>query len=67
MRDIWQPLVYDRKPYGKWEESGRRGAYEEATELARRILEEHQVEPLDAGIKKEFAAIIKRADRELAK
>ena len=67
MRDIWQPLVYDRKPYGQWEESGRRGAYEEATELARRILEDHEVEPLDAGIKKEFAAIIKRADQELAK
>lgn len=67
MRDIWQPVVYDRKPYGQWEESGRKGAYEEATELARWIIENHEVEPLEEGIKKEFAAIIKRADQELGK
>ncbi len=65
MRDIWQPVVYDRKPYGQWEESGRRGAFEEATELARWVIENHEVEPLDEGVKKEFAAIIKRADQEL--
>jgi len=67
MRDIWQPVVYDRKPYGQWEESGRKGAYEEATELARWIIENHEVEPLEEGIKKEFAAIIKRADQDLGK
>ncbi|MGM0689804.1 MAG: trimethylamine methyltransferase family protein, partial [Bacillota bacterium] len=67
MRDIWQPVVYDRKPYGQWEESGRKGAYEEATELARWIIDNHEVEPLEEGIKKEFAAIIRRADQELGK
>jgi len=67
MRDIWQPLVYDRKPYGQWEESGRRGAFEEATDLARWILENHEVEPLEEGLKKEFASIIEKADRELSK
>ncbi|MFO7952955.1 MAG: trimethylamine methyltransferase family protein [Bacillota bacterium] len=65
MRDLWRPRVYDRKPYGAWEESGRKGAYEEATELARWIIDNHEVEPLDDGVKKEFAEIIKKADREL--
>ena len=67
MRDIWQPVVYDRKPYGQWEDSGRKGAFEEATELARWVLDNHEVTPLEEAVKKEFAAIIKRADQELGK
>ncbi len=67
MRDIWQPVVYDRKPYGQWEDSGRRGAFEEATDLARWVIENHEVKPLDGAVKKEFAAIIRRADEELGK
>ena len=67
MRDIWQPLVYDRKPYGQWEDSGRKGAFEEATEIARWVIANHEVTPLDRAVKKELAAIIKRADQELGK
>jgi len=67
MRDIWQPVVYDRKPYGQWEDSGRKGAFEEATEMARWVLDNHEVQPLEEAVKKEFAAIIKRADQELGK
>ncbi len=67
MRDLWRPVVYDRKPYGSWEESGRRGAYEEATDLARWIIDNHEVEPLPEEVKKEFAEIIKKADRELGR
>lgn len=66
MREIWQPTVYDRKPYGAWEESGKEGAYEAATEKARWILENHTVQPLEQGIKEEFAAIIKQAEKDLA-
>jgi trimethylamine--corrinoid protein Co-methyltransferase len=66
MKEIWRPVVYDRKPYGAWLESGKRGAFEEATEKARWILENHAVQPLEPGIKQEFSRIIKAAEKELA-
>ncbi len=66
MKKIWQPTVYDRKGYGAWLESGKRGAYEEATDKARWILENHEVKPLDPKVKQEFARIIKAAEKELA-
>ena len=67
MKEIWRPLVYDRKPYGAWLESGRKGAYEEATTKARWILENYTVEPLDPKVKQEFARIIKAAEKELTR
>lgn len=67
MKEIWRPTVYDRKPYGAWVESGKSGAYEEATEKARWILKNHEVKPLDPKVKEEFARIIKAAEKELAK
>ncbi len=63
MKDIWRPRVYDRKPYGAWLESGRQGAYEEAAQKARWILENHEVMPLDGTVKQEFARIIAEAER----
>ncbi len=63
MYDIWQPSVYDRKPYGAWEKSGRKGAYEEATELAKWIITNHEVEPLEPGVRKELNAIIEEAEK----
>ncbi len=65
MKKIWQPTVYDRKPYGAWLESGKQGAYEDATEKARWILQNHEVKPLDPRVKEEFARIIKAAEKEL--
>lgn len=67
MGRIWRPTVYDRKPYGAWAESGKRGAFEEATEAARWILKNHEVEPLDPNVKKEFAGIIAAAEKELSR
>ena len=67
MKEIWRPTVYDRKPYGAWLESGKQGAFEEATEKARWILKNHEVKPLDPKVKEEFARIIKAAEKELSK
>jgi len=65
MHQIWQPRVYDRKPYGQWEKSGCKGAYDEATELAKWIINNHQVEPLDPKVSKEISAIIHSAEKTL--
>ncbi len=67
MGRIWRPTVYDRKPYGAWMESGKEGAFEEATEAARWILKNHEVKPLDPKVKEEFAGIIRTAEKELSR
>ena len=33
-RDIWRPAVWDRSPYDAWLAGGRRGAFDEAAEIA---------------------------------
>ncbi len=66
LKKIWRPNVYDRKPYGQWEQSDRAGAMEQATEQAKWILKNHEVNPLESKIKQEFAKIIKEAEKELA-
>ena len=67
MGRIWRPTVYDRKPYGAWFESGKKGAFEEATEAARWILKNHEVKPLDPKVKEEFTKIIGAAEKELSR
>jgi len=46
MREIWQPRLLERMPLEAWREAGRPTALGRAREHARRILEEHQPEPL---------------------
>ncbi|MGE5542618.1 MAG: trimethylamine methyltransferase family protein, partial [Bacillota bacterium] len=64
MRDIWRPTVYDRTPYNVWETSGRKGAFETATEIAKAVLQNHQTMPVEPAAQKEIDKIIKAAERE---
>ena len=66
MKEIWRPTVWDRSPYEAWLASGKRGAFEKAGEIADQILATHEPEPLPAGVAAELAAIVARADKELA-
>ncbi len=65
MRGLWRPTVVDRTPYMEWEEAGRPGAFEKATEIARDILANHQPEPLEEGLVEEMDRLIKSAQKEL--
>ncbi|MEW6624751.1 MAG: trimethylamine methyltransferase family protein [Bacillota bacterium] len=67
LKKIWRPSVYDRKPYGQWEQSGKAGAYEAASEQAKWILANHEVKPLDPKVKEEFAKIMSEAEKALGK
>ena len=66
MREIWQPTVWDRTPYEQWLREGKRGALERATERAEEILATYAPEPLPEDVAAELAAIVARADAELA-
>jgi len=65
LREIWQPVVWDRSPYDAWLAGGKRGALESATEKAREILASHAPVPLPDEVAAELRGIVARADGEL--
>ncbi len=65
MRNIWQPVVFDRAPYDTWEIGGKKGAFHKATEKVKWILSNHEPTPLEPALQKELKRIIKAAEQEL--
>jgi trimethylamine--corrinoid protein Co-methyltransferase len=63
--EIWRPSIWDRTPYDAWLSSGKRGALENATEIADEIRATHEPAPLPDGVRAELQAIAARADEEL--
>lgn len=58
MKEVWRPRLLDRSMWDAWVASGREGAYDKATALARRLVEEHQVLPLEPDAAGELARIV---------
>jgi trimethylamine--corrinoid protein Co-methyltransferase len=48
MKEVWRPRLLDRTMWDAWVASGREGAYEKATAIARQLLAEHTSVPLGA-------------------
>jgi trimethylamine--corrinoid protein Co-methyltransferase len=63
--EIWRPTVWDRSPYDVWLREGKKGAFEQATQVADAILDTYEPLPLDDDVKAELARIVARADKEL--
>ena len=62
MRDLFLPEFMDRRPYNEWE-SKKDGACDWALTKARRILAEHNPDPLDPKLSAEFNKIIKSMEK----
>ena len=62
MRDLFLPQFLDRRPYSEWETKGD-DARDWALAKARKILKEHQPDPLDPKISQEFDKIIKSVEK----
>ena len=62
MRELWQPRLMDRRPYGQWEEK-RDGARDWARAKAQDILTNHQPDPLDAKLVTELQRIIATVEK----
>ncbi|MCX7608820.1 MAG: trimethylamine methyltransferase family protein [Anaerolineales bacterium] len=60
MREIFVPQFMDRRPYNEWE-AKRDDARDWALAKARKILAEHQPEPLDPKLSTELGKIIEKA------
>lgn len=63
MKEIWLTRFMDRRPYNVWEEK-RDGAQDWALDQARKILQTHQPEPLDAAVSAELSKIIASVEAE---
>jgi trimethylamine--corrinoid protein Co-methyltransferase len=62
MRELFMPQFMDRRPYSEWEAKGD-DARDWATAKARKILAEHQPEPLDPKISEEMGKIIRSVEK----
>lgn len=61
MKDVWRPRLLDRSMWDAWVVSGREGAYEKATELAGKLLSEHEVSSLGDEVSGTLARIVAEA------
>ena len=61
MRELFIPQFLDRRPYTEWE-TKKDNASDWALAKARKILKEHQPDPLDEKISAEMAKIIKSVE-----
>jgi trimethylamine--corrinoid protein Co-methyltransferase len=61
MRSLWQPTLFDRRPYGTWE-TKRDGARDWARDRARAILRDHRPQALEPAAERDLAGIIDRAE-----
>ena len=66
MREQSQPRLMDRRVREEWQAAGATDMYERARRRACEILESHEREPLDEGVKRQMRTIVERADRERA-
>ena len=64
MRELWRSQVMDTSTWEAWETAGRPEPAAAAEAEARRLLAEHQAEPLDDGIAAELARIVAAYERE---
>ena len=61
MRELFLPQFMDRRPYSEWE-TKKDDARDWAVAKARRILKEHQPDPLDGKLEVELGRIIKSVE-----
>jgi len=59
-RDHYMPAILDRETWETWEKTGSREVESKAHERAKKIMDEHVVEPLDKGVEAELEGYIKK-------
>lgn len=59
-REDWYPTLFDRKNYAAWAEEGKRTLRERAGQEIKRLLHEHQPEPLPKDVADAIQAVIDR-------
>ncbi len=65
MRIQSQPQLMDRKVRSAWENAGATTLHERAMAEARKIMENHQPDPLPEGVAEKLRAIVEETQKEL--
>jgi trimethylamine--corrinoid protein Co-methyltransferase len=65
-RELWRPQLINRENPDTWKKKGCKTYGELATQKAIEILDSHKPEPLPANIESQLAAIVARAEQDLA-
>ena len=60
------PSIINRQMYGDWERAGSKDLASAAHDKVVDILQNHQIEPIDADILKEMKAIVAKVDKMVA-
>ena len=63
-KEFYFPKILDRTNYAGWEKAGRKTMDIKLKEKADEILGTHKAEPIDAGIQKQWKAILEKVDNE---
>ena len=60
--ELWRPQLLDRSTYEAWDGSGRATLGERVTARVKRILQTHEVPPLESDLLRDLRSIVARAD-----
>ena len=61
----FEPTVFDWVDYNAWVQKEKETLIQRADAKRRKLLQEHEVPPLDPHVEKEIEAIVSAADKEL--
>jgi trimethylamine--corrinoid protein Co-methyltransferase len=64
-REHWYPTVFDRRNYDKWQAIGGESLAERAADRVKKILAEHQPEPLPDEATQAVKAVVRRAEESV--
>jgi len=62
-KEHYLPTIFDRKNYERWVQFNSENIRKAARDRAKKILEEHQPEPLDKDVEKDLQKIIKQIEQ----
>ena len=66
-KELWQPSIFTRKPFGAWDADGRRDTAIRVKEKIHRILENHEPQALPASVFENLERIKTEGEKELTK
>lgn len=64
-RELWEPMVFDPRPYQVWEAGGRKSILQRARERVEELLATHEVPPLEKEVAAELRRIVKRGEETI--
>jgi len=62
-REIWMPSLFNREPLEHWKTSHRENFFASLNERVKEVLDEHETQALEPGVRKEFDKILRQREK----